>query len=272
MAKPKSPAAGQQLTVQRRTAIGTRPTRRLRAGAQIPGVVYGHQMEPLAIAVDLAALGKLLHSKTGEHSLVTLRLEDPPTPPEAASARQSPKPWERPALVKAVQHDPVDGHVVHVDFQAITLTERIRVKIPVALTGEPVGVKQEGGVLEQFLRELEVECLPTEIPAGIEYDVSALKIGDTVHVKDLPAPPQAKVLAEAAGVVASVKAPKVEKPEEAAAAPAEPEVIREKKPEAEEAAAEEAPKKEKAEARPGASEGRAGAPAPKADEKRKAGA
>ena len=248
MAAKSKTATQQTLTVARRPAVGSRPTQRLRAGGQVPGVVYGHKMEPVAVSVSHQELVKLLHSKTGEHSLVTLKLEDA-------------KPWERPALVKSVQHDPIDGHVVHVDFQAITLTERIRVKIPVALTGEAVGVKQEGGVLEQFLRELEVECLPTEIPAGIEFDATPLKIGDIVHVRDLPALAHAKVLTDPTGVVASVKTPKVEKVEEAAAAPAEPEVIREKKPEEAEAAAGQEPKK----AEPAAA-------AKEKDEPRKAGA
>ena len=248
--KTKTERAGQQqLIVKRRPAVGSRPTQRLRGDGQVPGVVYGHQMEPLAIAISYQELAKLLHSKTGEHSLVTLRLDDA-------------KPWERPALVKAVQHDPIDGHIVHVDFQTITLTQRIRVKVPVLLKGESVGVKQESGVLEQFVRELEVECLPTEIPTGVEFDVSALVIGSTVHVRDLTAPPKAKLLSDPNGVVASVQAPKVEKVEEAAAAaPTEPEVIREKKPEAEEGAAEEPKKGEKA---PATDE--------KKDEKRKSGA
>src|SRR3989338_5055547 len=134
-----------------------------------------------------------------------------------------------------MQHDPVYGHVIHVDFHAVTLTEQIRVKIPVVLVGEPVGVKQDGGVLEQFLRELEVECLPTEIPEGVEVDVTAMKIGDTMHVRDLIPPKHAQLLSDPAGAIASVQQPKVEKPEEEAAAVTEPEVLREKKEEGKEA-------------------------------------
>ena len=215
----------QELVLQRRTLIGTRPMRRLRQEALIPGIVYGRAMEPLPVTVSRKALAKLLHTKAGEHALVTLRLEDG-------------KPWEKPALIHELQHDPVDGHVIHVDFHAITLTEQIRVKIPVVLKGEPVGVKQDGGVLEQFLREVEVECLPTEIPEGVDVDVSAMTIGQTVHVRDLSAPKNAKLLSDPAGAIASVQQPKVEKPEEEAAAVTEPEVIREKKEEGEEAAGE----------------------------------
>lgn len=214
----KSKAAGrQELTVQRRSATGTRPTRRLRAQGWVPGVVYGKATEPTPVTVNARDLANLLHSKTGEHAVVTLRLDD--------------RAWEKPVLVKDVQRDPVDGHVVHVDFQAIVLTERLRVKIPVVLKGEAVGVKQDGGTLEHFLREVEIECLPTEIPVSVEVDASALKIGDTLHVRDLTPPKNTTMMSDPAGVIASVQKPKEEKPEEAAAGPAEPEVIREKKAE-----------------------------------------
>ena len=241
MAKAKG-TVQQELTVQRRPAQGTRPVRRLRDEGLVPGVVYGREMEPIPIAVKGRELVKLLHSKTGERALVTLRLEDT-------------KAWEKPALVKAIQHDPVDGHVLHVDFHAIVLTERLRVKVPVLLKGEAVGVKQEGGTLEHFLREVEVECLPTEIPASVGFDVSAMNIGETIHVRDLAPPKNAKITSDADGVIASIQKPKEEKPEEAPAV-TEPEVIREKKEEAEAAPSEAA--KGEPPARPSSSEGRAG--------------
>ena len=223
----KTKTTGQQeLTVERRPAVGTRPVRRLRAQGLVPGIVYGRNMDPVSVSVNHRELVKLLHSKAGERALVTLHLKD------AAS-------WEKPVLVKAVQHDPVDGHVSHVDFHAVLLTERLRVKVPVLVTGEAVGVKQEGGILEHFLREVEVECLPTEIPAGVELDISALKVGDTVHVRDLVAPKNAKITSDPDGVIASIQMPKAEKPEEAVAV-TEPEVIREKKDEGEAAAGEDA--------------------------------
>ena len=232
MAQSTSTTTQQALTVKRRSASGTRPVRRLRHEGIVPGIVYGRGMEPMSVAVNRRELVKLLHAKTGEHALVTLRLEDG-------------KAWEKPALVQAVQHDPVDGHVVHVDFHAIVLTERLKVKVPVILKGEPVGVKQDGGVLEQFLREVEVECLPTDIPAGVEHDVNAMKVGDTVHVRDLAPPKGARITSDPEGAIASVQTPKVEAPAEEAAAVTEPEVIREKKEEAGEAEGEEAAKGEK---------------------------
>ena len=121
------------------------------------------------------------------------------------------------------------------------MAEGLRVKIPVVLKGEDVGVKQDGGMLEHFLREVEIECLPTEIPVSVEVDVSALKIGDTLHVRDLPPPKHTVVTSDPAGVIASVQKPKEEKPEEAAAGPAEPEVIREKKVEEAPSSSEAAP-------------------------------
>jgi large subunit ribosomal protein L25 len=245
MAKAK--ATGQQvLTVKRRTARGSRPARRLRREGLVPGVVYGRGTEPLAISISQRELSRLLHARKGEHALVTLRLQDLPAPAAShgeakrAGAQAGGGAWEKPAIVQAVQHDPVNGCVTHVDFHAIVLTERLKVKVPLVLTGEPLGVKQEGGVLEHFLREVEVECLPTEIPASIEHDVSAMKIGDTVHVRDLLQPKHVRILSDPESVIASVQAPKAEAPaEEAAAAVAEPEVIREKKEPGEAAAGEE---------------------------------
>lgn len=205
-----------EISVQHRKEQGSRATSRLRHKGWVPGVVYGRNMESISISVNRRQLVKLLH-ETGERALVTLNLEDGES-------------WKKPALMKAVQHDPVSGTIVHIDFHAILLTEEIKVKVAIQLKGEPVGVKQDGGILEHFLREVEVECLPTEIPEHIELDISALKIGETVHVRDLAPPKTAKILTDPESAVASVQAPKEEKPEEVAAV-TEPEVIREKKEE-----------------------------------------
>ncbi len=228
MTKAKQPEQ-QELIVQRRVMIGKRPMKRVRREGVVPGVIYGKGTEPISIHVNQRELVKFLRSKAGEHTLVRLRIEEG-------------KGWEKPVLVKAVQQDPVDGHVLHVDFHAIALTERIRIKVPIVLKGEPVGVRQEGGILEHFLREVEIECLPTEIPAGVEFDVSAMTIGQTIHVSDLIPPPPTKITSDPAGAIASVQKPKEEKPVEEAAALTEPEVIREKKEE------EEAPETGKGEA------------------------
>ena len=219
------------LAAVRRTSVGTSSAKHLRARGLVPGVVYGKKTEAMAIAVDGRGLIKLLHTEAGEHALLTLRVEEDGAG-KASAAKKAGKPWERPVLVKTVEHHPVDGHVVHIDFHAIVLTERIRVSVSVELKGEPVGVKEQDGILEHFLREVEVECLPTEIQKHIEFEVSELKIGDTIHVRDLQTPPSTTITSDPAGVVASVQAKKEEKVEEEAPAAEEPEVLSEKKEEA----------------------------------------
>ena len=209
-----------ELTVQRRTTAGTRPVRRMRRDGLIPGVVYGKSTEPLSIEINGRALTKMLQSRAGEHALVKLRMEGSGS-------------WEKPVLVHDVQRHPVSGHILHVDFHAVALTERLRVKVPVVLRGEAVGVKQEGGLLEHFLREVEVECLPTDIPDAIEFDVTPLTIGQTIHVRDLTPPKNTKITSDADGAIASIQRPKEEQPAAVEAAVTEPEVIREKKEEAE---------------------------------------
>jgi len=216
-----------QLGAKLRTIAGTRAVRRLRREGFVPGILYGKSVKAAPVLVSRQELIKFLHARAGDHGLLTLRVEI------------NGKAAEHAVLIKHVEHDPVSGDIRHIDFQAIVLTERIRIKVPLVLTGEPVGVKQDGGVLEHFLREVEVECLPTDIPKQIEHDVSAMKIGDTLHVRDLAAPTGARITTDPESGVASVLVPKEEKPAEAVAeAVTEPEVIREKKPETEEAAAE----------------------------------
>ena len=206
------------LTIQKRSDSGRREATRLRNKGLIPGIIYGKKTEPLSVMVQNKELSKLLRSTSGEHGLLSLKIEG-----ESA---------DRPALVKTLQHDPVSGHILHVDFHAIALTDKIRVPVRVDLKGEPVGVKQDGGILEHFLREVEVECLPTEIPGHLEYDISAMIIGSTIHVRDLAVPPNVKIITDSEGAIASVQKQKEEKVEEAAAL-TEPEVIREKKEEEE---------------------------------------
>ena len=138
----------------------------------------------------------------------------------------------RPCLVKEIQHDPVRGEIIHVDFNQISLTKAIKVNVPVVARGESVGVKLEGGSLEHILWEIEVECLPTNIPKGIEVDVSLLKLGDSIHIKDIIIPTGIKILNDPGAIVLSIAAPmKEEAPAEVLEGEAEqePEVIKEKK-------------------------------------------
>ena len=230
-----------QLTGFRREERGDAPAKHLRTQGLVPGVVYGKAIEPMAITVNARELTKLLHTKAGEHALLTLRIEQAPA---NDAGQKTGKPWERAVLVKDIQHHPVDGHLMHVDFHAIVLTERLRVKVPVELKGVPVGVRETGGVLEHFLRDIEVECLPTNIPKAVEFDISQMRLGDTIHVRDLAPPADVKITTDPEGAIASVQTPKEEKPEEEAAV-TEPEVITEKKVEPGEGeAAAEAGKKE----------------------------
>ncbi|MBI3319274.1 MAG: 50S ribosomal protein L25 [Candidatus Omnitrophica bacterium] len=225
--QPTHPAERPVIVARLRQETGSRAVGRLRRAGLIPGVLYGKATPATSIVINRRDLLKTLHATAGEHGLMTLRVETD----QAASKPVAP--MEKPVLIKHVEHDPVLGEIRHIDFQAIVLTEQLRVKISVVLSGQPIGVKQDGGVLEHFLREIEVECLPTAIPKQIEHDISALKIGDTIHVRELTVPAGARITADPEGVVASVLAPKAEKVEEVTEAAAEPEVIREKKPEAE---------------------------------------
>ena len=219
---------------------GTHAATRLRAAGFIPGIVYGKSLKtPTSLQLPRQAFIRLLRERKGELGLVSLRIESDADAAKAAGGAGK-KPWEHAVLVQSMQHDPVSGDITHIDFHAIELTERIRVKVAVVLLGDAVGVKQDGGILEHFLREIEVECLPTAIPKHLEFNVAAMKIGDSIHAKDITPPEGVRITLDAEQVVASVLAPKVEKVEEVAAeAVTEPEVIREKKPkEGEEAEAE----------------------------------
>ena len=155
----------------------------------------------------------------------------------------------RPCLIKEIQYDPIHGNIKHVDFNQISLTKAIKVNVPVVAKGEPVGVKQEGGALEHILWDVEVECLPTNIPKEFEVDVSQMKIGDSVHVKDLVVPEGVKILNDQTSIILSLAAPMKEEVVAApleGEAPQEPEVIKEKKEvPAEEGKEEESKEKEK---------------------------
>jgi large subunit ribosomal protein L25 len=155
-------------------------------------------------------------------------------------------------IIKEIQHHPIRDQILHVDFQEISLTEKLTVEVPIATKGEAEGVVKEEGVLEHVLWEVKVECLPTDIPEKIELEVTNMKIGDSVLVKDLQVPPGVKILDDAEQTVISVTPPYVEKPAEEVAAEeiTEPELIREKKEKEEEETAAEgaAPAKEKKEA------------------------
>jgi large subunit ribosomal protein L25 len=216
----------------KREGFGKNEARRLRAQGRIPAVLYGGQKagenaEP--IAVDPKVLMRILHSESGLNTLIALSLN-------GSSTR---------VLVKEYQVDPVTHKLLHVDFYRIAMDKVLTVTVPVVVKGEPKGVKQQGGVLDFVHREVEVECLPADIPDKIEIDVSELLLNEAIRVRDLPPDPKFKVVTEGDVMLVHVEMPKAEEPEPAAvdvaaaatAAPAEPEVIKKgkvEKPEEEE--------------------------------------
>ncbi len=221
-----------------RTAVGKAEAKRLRRALRIPGIVYGGSQGPLPVVVNpqelLSALG------ASENVLINLSLGG------IAGAQT------RTVILKELQLDPVKGRPLHADFMEVSMERKIRVEVPLILAGESVGVKSKGGILEQPLRQLFVECLPLNIPDRITVEVSALDIGDAIHVRDLTVGEGIRILEDAGRVVASVVAPAAEEvvtPVEEK--PAEPEVVGKKeKAEAEAEAEGEAEGKPKAEAKP----------------------
>ncbi|HMI30141.1 MAG TPA: 50S ribosomal protein L25 [Candidatus Limnocylindrales bacterium] len=201
------------LEAEHRTDVGKGVARKLRAGGRVPGVYYGRGEDSIPLTISLKDLASVLEAADGSNVIVDLRLSG-----------DSPK--DRKALIREIQRDPVAGLILHLDLQHISLTERITVEVPIVLIGTPIGVKEGGGILEHLLREVEVECLPTDIPSKLEIDVSLLQIGDSLHVSDLKAE-RAEILTEAERAIASVVPPTVleeVKPAEEGAV-AEPELI-----------------------------------------------
>jgi large subunit ribosomal protein L25 len=218
-----------------REDFGKNAARRTRAAGRIPGIVYGGGGPVIPISLDPIGIREILHSESGHNSIFTLQVRG------KAPAR---------AMVRDWQSEPIRGGLLHVDLVRIALDTKLRLKVAIHVTGEPKGVKVDGGIFEFMLREVEVECLPDDIPEGITADVSGLALGQNLRVSDLTISPKVKVLTEASRVVAHVVALKAEeeKPAEAVeGAPAEPEVIRKGKAEDEDAEAEGGDKKEKSE-------------------------
>ena len=211
--------AMQALKGERRTGVGKGVARKLRQTGSIPAVYYGRGEDPIVLTVGLKDLQDVIERAEGSNVIVDLKVDG-----DGAGDRK--------ALIREIQRDPVGGHILHLDLQHISLTERIVVEVPVVLLGIAVGVKDGGGILEHLLREVEVECLPTDIPSKLEVDVSALNIGDSLHVSDLKAE-RVEILTEGDRAIATVVPPTVleeAKPAEEGAA-AEPELVKEKKEE-----------------------------------------
>jgi large subunit ribosomal protein L25 len=214
----------QAVEVDARQEFGKNAARRLRRAGRIPAVVYGGGGPSIPVEVDPKAILQILHSESGHNAIFTLEIRG------KAPAR---------VMIREWQTEPVDGHLLHVDLVRIARDTKLKLQVPVQVTGEPVGVKVQGGIFEFVLREVDVECLPDDIPEHFVADVSGLELGKNFRVSDLTVDPKVKILTDPTRVVAHVvelRAEEEVKPagEEVAAAPAEPEVIRKGKGEAEE--------------------------------------
>ena len=190
--------------------------RRVRVAGKIPAVVYGAGQDAVAVSVDPKAITKILHSESGHNTIFDLNVEGSP-------------------IVKAMivdwQNEPLKGHLLHIDLKRIAMDKMMRVSVPIQLIGVPTGVKNHGGILEHVLREVEVECLPNDIPSHLDVDVTNLEIHGAIHVSDLPHSGSIKFLGDEHATVAHVTAVKEEVATEAVAA-AEPEVAKKGKTDA----------------------------------------
>jgi large subunit ribosomal protein L25 len=230
-----------QITVEAkpRDDRGKNAARRMRRQGHVPAVLYGGDGKSLTLAVNTKQLAAILRSQSGHNTIFKVKLPN----------------GEQPAMLKDWQVDPLLGTLLHVDLLRVAMDVRMRVMVPVHTFGEPQGVKLQGGIFEMVTREVEIECLPSDIPGEIRVDISELMIGKHLRVGDLPIDTaKIKLVTDPQRVVAHVVALRAEeeKPAEAAAAeaaaPAEPEVIKKGKKEAEEgeeAAAPAAEEKEK---------------------------
>lgn len=213
---------------------GKNEARRLRVSGRVPAVIYGAKKNTLAVSVDPKQIMRILNSESGHNTIFDVQV----------NGEQSK------AMIVDWQFEPIKGKLLHLDLKRIAMDEKIRVMVPIHLKGEAAGVKQQGGILDQVLREVEVECLPADIPTHIDVDVSELVFGAVTRVKDLPnTGSKLKFITDEDQAVAHITSVKEEvaptpeaAAEAAAAAPAEPEVIKKGKQEAEEEGAEPAAK------------------------------
>ncbi|HXY70158.1 MAG TPA: 50S ribosomal protein L25/general stress protein Ctc [Candidatus Methylomirabilis sp.] len=224
-----------QLKAVNRSTHGTGPARAMRRGGQVPAVIYGRGREPVTLTVDGTELGRLLEKIHPESTIVELAVD-------GATVK---------TLIREVQRHPVRPGIVHVDFYEIRAGEKIRLEVPIHCVGIPEGVRNQGGTLDQVIRNVAIEVLPADIPERVELDVTALTIGKSLHVSDLKIP-GVHILMDAALTVCTVVAPRIEEvaapaaaavegapvegeaaaaaPAEGAAEAAEPELIRKRKP------------------------------------------
>jgi large subunit ribosomal protein L25 len=206
-----------------RTETGKGVARKLRAQHNLPGVLYGHHREPQPLVLDGRDFDRLIEHYAAETTVVELTLD-------GQSVR---------TLIREIQRHPFKRQVLHVDFQALVAGEKVTVDVPIVLVGIPEGVRLSGGTLDQVMRELTVEVDPSDIPNHVDVDVSALNVGDSLHVSDINLPPGVEVQDDPETTICVVVPPRVAEEvaapvEEEEAAAGEPELIRKKDEESEE--------------------------------------
>jgi len=209
-----------KLTARPRSESGRNAVKEVRARGGVPAVIYGAKTEPANLEVSHREIEALLSHAVGENILVELEIEE------------GGKTTNRLSLIQEVQHHPIRREILHVDFHAVSMTDEIEAEIVVESVGEADGVKNFGGLLEQNMRSVTIKCLPQNLPEIIRVDVTALKVGDSIHVRDLPLPNGVEIVDDGDLTVFIVAEPTVAEEPAAAAPAAGPEVIKEKKPEA----------------------------------------
>jgi large subunit ribosomal protein L25 len=200
------------LFVTKRKGVGKSAAKKIRKGGNIPAILYGRETEPIPLIVNPIDLKKALSTEAGENTLLELHIKD------------DGQEITKLALLRDVQFNYLTSEPIHFDFQEVLMKEKITVKVPVRITGKAPGVK-EGGILEEILREIEIECLPVDIPNFIEVDVSGLGIGDSIHISDLAISEGITILHDLDETIVTILSPTVE------------EAVAEAAPAAEEAAA-----------------------------------
>jgi len=217
------------MNAQPRTAVKHAAVKKLRATGQIPAVIYGRIAPPQNLELNAREFGDAIAHHASENILMDLAVKGDQRP-------------QRLALVQEIQHHPLHGHILHVDFHEVAPDEKVTINVPVESTGEAVGVKTGGGVLEHVMFRLKVRALPKDLPEVISVDVTSLEIGKAIHLGDIKPPDGCEILGNKELTVLAVAAPVTEAQEAAATAaaadaPAQPEMIKEKKEEGKEGAA-----------------------------------
>lgn len=204
-----------QLKAEPRNGVGTVASKALRKAGKVPATIYGRHQEAQNLQLDSHTLALALGKATGEHVLVNLEIAGGITTL---------------ALIQDVQHHAVKRHIMHLDFHALKEDEVMHTSVPVVGFGEPAGIKTGGGLLEQIIRSLDIECLPKDLPETITVDISAMNIGDSIHVNQVTLPEGVTALNAEEAVVFHLAAPTVEVEATPAEGAAQPEVLKEKKP------------------------------------------